>query len=173
MKRLGAVTAVLLLVVACDQAGGPQTAKLSPAESAASATPSGQLKQLLSSNAKVIGYLDSADKPSVIASFKNGWLEWRTDAGHSPIAQGQVEVFNGPDRTCIGFENKYSKFAAQGAEQYLVCEALEAIADSNSLPRAQDFHFPPKTLFIQYQPPGRTGFTQYYYAAARRAAQSR
>ena len=166
MNRVGAVTAVLLLAVACDQASGPVGSTLSPAKSAPSSTvPTDQLKQLLASNATVIGYLQTPDEPQFIASLSHGYLQWRTDATRSPIAQGQVEVFTGSDRTCIGFENKFSPFATQGPEQYLICEAQRSMQVSNSLPRGQDFRFGSKTLFLQYQPPGRTGFTQYYYAS--------
>ena len=64
--------------------------------------------------------------------------------------------------TCLGFE--YKRLSTPGrAERYLVCEALEQIRVSNSLPRSQDFVFPTGALFVVYEPPKETGYPQYYY----------
>jgi hypothetical protein len=150
MNRVVAVLAVILMAVAC----GPNRPG-----------PTDQLKELLSSNAKVIGYLYSADQPWIIASFSNGRLQWRADGATYPVAQAQAQIFTAADRTCIGFELKNPSLAPSGPAQYLVCEAVQPITVSNSLPRSQDFRLKPKALFLQYQPPPGTGYTQYYYAS--------
>jgi hypothetical protein len=144
---------VVLLFAACDQSSQQQPA-----------TTKGLL-ELVTSNATVIGYLYVPDTPYVIASFSNGLLRWRADTSGNPAAQGQIHVFSWPDRTCIGFEQKNAAMASRGPERYLVCEAVRAIAHSNSLPRSQDFHLQSGTLFLQYEPPPGTGFTQIFYAS--------
>jgi hypothetical protein len=164
MKRL-AFLACLLIAVGCDDAHRSQAPKLAPAQSPpVRAITTDQLQLLLASNATVIGHLYSAEKPWVVASFSNGRLQWRNEAGPGANAEGKAELFVGADRSCIGFEQKNVTLSTHGPEQFLVCEALKPISDSNSLPRAQDFWFQPRTLFLQYQPPPGTGFTQYYYA---------
>jgi len=52
-----------------------------------------------------------------------------------------------------------------GPQSYLVCEALQSIEHSNSLPRSQDFRLEPGTLFLMYEPPKGTGYVQFFYAA--------
>lgn len=123
------------------------------------------MQQLAASNATVIGYLYTADKPYVIAAFGDVWLQWRTDHDSSPLAQGPVDFFSEPDKMCIGFEQKKASMPNHGPERYLVCEAVLPIEHSNSLPRSQDFWLDPGTLFMQYEPPAGTGFAEYYYAA--------
>ena len=167
MNRAGSLIAVLLLAGACDQAP-PAQAQLSPAKSPPGTPASAQLRQLLASKDKAIGYLQSADKPWAIASFGEGWFEWQwgPESGKGPaVAQGRSESFSAPDRRCIGLEQNSPTFAAHGVERFLLCEATELIEASNSLPRSQDFRFAPKTLFLEYQPPLGTGFTQYFYVA--------
>ena len=113
----------------------------------------------------MIGYLYTADKPYVIATFGDGWLQWSTDRESSPLAQGTVDFFGEPDKMCIGFEQKKASMPNHGPERYLVCEAVLPIEHSNSLPRSQDFRLDPGTVFLQYEPPAGTGFAEYYYAA--------
>jgi hypothetical protein len=147
----------LLLTAACGQDTPPKPAKPSPPPTAT--TPFNakeQLRELARDNATVIGYLYVAEQPSVIVSFSDGRLLWRTDANAGPVAQGTAVHFSEPDRACIGLE--------QTKERYLVCEAVQPIKHSNSLPRSQDFLLKPGTLFLQYQPSAGTGFPQYYYA---------
>jgi len=133
--------------------------------SAAKAAPNGRLQQLVASNATVIGYLYTPDKPYVIASFNNGTLQWRSDPKSPPLAQGAVDYFTEPDKTCVGFEYKNVSMPGRGPERYLVCEATRTIQHSNSLPRSQDFYLDAGTMFMEYEPPAGTGFVQYYYAA--------
>jgi hypothetical protein len=155
----------LLLTAACRQDTPPKPAKPSPPPTAT--TPFNakeQLRDLARDNATVVGYLYVAEQPSIIASFSDGRLLWRTDANAVPVAQGTAVHFSEPDRACIGFEQTNPATASHGAERYLVCEALQPIKHSNSLPRSQDFLLKPGTLFLQYQPPAGAGFPQYYYA---------
>jgi hypothetical protein len=157
MNRVVVLIAVAILVAACERhAAEPQPARAAPTD---------QLQQLVASNAKVVGYVYSAEQPSIVASFSNGWLQWRAEGANYPVAQAQAEIFTEPDRTCIGFEQKNPSLASHGPAQYLVCEAVQPITVSNSLPRSQDFWLKPKMLFLQYQPPRGTGYTQYYYAS--------
>ncbi len=158
MKRRLAALIVLGLAAACDRGAAPKSAN--PASSL-----EGQLEQLLASNATVVGYLYTADKPYVIASFNNGALQWRHDPESKSIIQGPAEVLNLPDRTCIGFAAKNPSMLAQGPERYLVCEALRPIEHHNSLPRSQDFRLSPGTMFMEYQPPAGTGYAQLFYAS--------
>jgi hypothetical protein len=159
MKRLLAALTVLGLAAACDQGAAPKSAN--PA-------PEGQLERLLDSNASVVVYLYTADKPSVIATFNNGSLQWRHDPQSKSIIQGPAEVLKLPDRTCIGFAAKNPSMLAQGPERYLVCEALRPIEHHNSLPRSQDFRLSPGTLFMEYEPPAGTGYAQLFYASRAR-----
>jgi len=126
------------------------------------------LQQLAASSATVVGYLHTPDKPYAIASFGEGWLQWRTDRESAPAAQGQADFFTEPDRMCIGFEQKKASMPNHGPERYLVCEAVLRIEHSNSLPRSQDFWLDPGTLFLEYEPPAGTGFVQYFYASRTR-----
>ena len=147
-------TLIVLLVAfaaACDQSGHSQT-------------PQARLKKLATSNATVIGYLYVPDTPYIIASFKNGTLQWRTSTQHNG-AQGPADIFVEDDKTCIGFEHKNPVMASSRPEQYLICEALQPIKHSNSLPRSQDFWLRRGTLFLLYRPPAGTGYEQYFYAS--------
>jgi hypothetical protein len=157
MKRLLAASIVLGLA-ACDQGAARQAAK--PA-----ASPEGRLEQLVASNATVVGYLYSADKPYVVASFQEGALQWRHDPESKSIIQGPAEPYSEPDKSCVGFAAKNPSMPAQGPERYLVCEALRPIEHHNSLPRSQDFRLQPGSMFIEYQPPAGTGYAQLFYAS--------
>ncbi|HYY61603.1 MAG TPA: hypothetical protein VE756_09460 [Burkholderiales bacterium] len=157
MKRLLAASIVLGLA-ACDQGAARQPAK--PATS-----PEGRLEQLVASNATVVGYLYSVDKPYVIASFQNGALQWRHDPESKSIIQGPAEPYSEPDKSCVGFAAKNPSMPAQGPERFLVCEALRPIEHHNSLPRSQDFRLQAGSMFIEYQPPAGTGYAQLFYAS--------
>ena len=152
MSRILALL-VVLVFAACDQASQRQPA-----------TTKGLL-ELVTSNATVVGYPYVPEIPYAIASFSDGMLRWRAEASGNPPAQGKIHVFSWPDRTCIGFEQKNVSMPARGPERYLVCEAAQLIKHSNSLPRSQDFRLKPGTLFLQYDPPPGTGFTQLLYAS--------
>jgi|SRR5919108_4134201 hypothetical protein len=158
MKRPVAALFVLALAAACDHSSAPQPA--APASS-----PGGRLEQLVASNATVVGYLYTADKPFVVASFQSGSLQWRHDPESKSIIQGPAEPFALADRACIGFSAKNPSMPAQGPERYLVCEALRPIEHHNSLPRSQDFRLQPGTMFIEYEPPAGTGYAQLFYAS--------
>jgi hypothetical protein len=152
-----------LLADGCDKPNSPAA---TPASGLA-AKPEGRLEQLLRSNATLTGYLYTPDKPYIIASFSNGSLIWRSDPERQASTQGQVQVFNEPDRTCVGFERKNLLMPNHGLERYLVCEALQTIQHSNSLPRSQDFALRPGTVFVEYRPPAGTGFPQIFYASVK------
>ena len=119
----------------------------------------------MASNATVVGYLYTPDKPYAIASFSDGWLQWRANVESPPLANGPAKFLSEPDRMCVGLEQKNVSMPTHGPERYLVCEATRPIRHSNSLPRSQDFWLDPGTLFLQYEPPAGTGFPQYFYAA--------
>jgi len=159
MKR-AALLALLLLAGSCDKAPPPPAAS-------SEQSPEGNLQQLVSSNAIVTGYLYTPDKPYIIASFSKGTLIWRSDPERQASTQGQVQVFNEPDRTCVGFERKNLLMPNHGPERYLVCEAQQVIQHSNSLPRSQDFSLRPGTMFVEYRPPAGTGFPQIFYASVK------
>jgi hypothetical protein len=154
MNWIAAAVVGLLLAAACDQPSQPR-----------GATVKGQLQELVTSNATVVGYLYVADKPAIIATFSDGRLQWRMDPQAHPVAQGPAVSFTEADKICVGFEQKSLFMQSHGPERYLVCEAVQPIKHSNSQPRSQDFRLKPGTLFLQYQPPAGTGFTQYYYAS--------
>src|SRR3982751_355592 len=103
MNRAVSLIAVAILVAACERRA---------AEPQARAAPTDQLQQLLASNAKVVGYVYSAEQPSIVASFSNGWLQWRAEGANYPVAQAQAEIFTEPDRTCVGFEQKNPSLAS-------------------------------------------------------------
>ena len=128
------------------------------------ASPTGRLADMLQSNAKLVGYLYSADQPSVAVDFQDGMLRWRTDPHGRAIAEGRAQVFTWPDRACIGFEQKNASAPARPPERYLFCEATERIEHRNHLPRSQDFSFDRGDVFLEYQPPEGTGYPQIYYA---------
>lgn len=159
MSRAAAALIIAAFAAACDPPGTPK--RVAPADS-----PAGRLQQLAASNATVVGYLYSADKPLVVATFSNGTLQWRHDPESKSIIQGPAELFSLPDRTCLGFKAKNPSMPAQGPERYLVCEALRPIEHHNSLPRSQDFRLQSGTLFIEYEPPAGTGYAQLFYAGA-------
>ena len=125
--------------------------------------PKGRVQQLLTSNARFVGYLYSADQASIVAGFSNGMLQWRSDPQSKSSVQGQADVFTWPDKSCLGFEQKNLFMPTHGPERYLVCEAVRPIQHRNNLPRSQDFSFERGALFLEYQPPQGTGFPQIYY----------
>src|SRR5207248_8000999 len=147
MKRYLAASLALALMPACSQGTAPT-----------SDSPEGRLKQLVASNATVVGYVSSANKPNVIASFRNGSLLWRHDPDSKSIIEGPAEPYSEADRSCVGFSAKNPSMPAQGPERYLVCEAVRTIRHSNSLPHSQDFRLESGTMFMEYQPPAGTGF---------------
>ena len=153
-----------LAIAACDRGPGPQAAKPASGASATPANATAQLQELTKSNATVLGYLYSAETPYVVASLDGGTLVWRTQGGANRVAQGRVAPLNESDRSCIGFKQQNPTMPSHGAERYLICEALQPIRHSNSLPRSQDFQLQPGTLFLQYDPPIGTGFAQLFYA---------
>lgn len=166
MHRIAAAIVGLLLAAACDQPGQPKAGKdASPPVATTASSATAQLRELASANATLVGYLYVPEQPSIIASFHDGRLQWRTDPHANPVAQGSAIFFSEPDKACVGFEQNNPLIQSHGPERYLVCEAVQPIKHSNSLPRSQDFLLKPGTLFLQYQPPAGTGFTQYYYAS--------
>jgi hypothetical protein len=158
MKRPLAALIILTLAAACGQSSSPPQAR--PA-----ASPGARLEQLVRSNATLLGYLYTADKPFVVAAFSSGALQWRHDPESKSIIQGPAELFSESDRMCVGFQAKNPSMPAQGPERYLVCEAVRPIEHSNSLPRSQDFRLSPGTMFLEYQPPAGTGYPQIFYAS--------
>jgi hypothetical protein len=165
MIRTTAAIVALLLAAACGQDSPPKPGQQSsPPVATTPFSAKEQLRELARDNATVVGYLYVAEQPSVIASFSDGRLLWRTDPKAVPVAQGPAVHFAEPDKACIGFEQNNPVTPSHGLERYLVCEAVQPIKHSNSLPRSQDFLLKPGTLFLQYQPPAGTGFPQYYYA---------
>lgn len=163
MNRIAAILAMALFVGGCDKPAPPPA---SPAPAPAVRV-EGQLGELVGSNASVIGYLSSPEKPYITASFSNGTLIWRSDPERQASTQGQIQGFNESDRTCVGFERRNLLMPNHGPERYLVCEARQTIQHSNTQPRAQDFVLRPGTLFIEYLPPAGTGFPQIFYASAK------
>ena len=151
-----------LVLAACDRAPDPKSAK--PASQSTATPASAQLQELAKSSATVLGYLYSAETPYIVASIDGGTLVWRTQGGANQVAQGRVGPLNESDRSCIGFKQQNPTMPSHGPERYLICEALEPIRHSNSLPRSQDFQLSPGTLFLQYAPPIGTGFAQLFYA---------
>jgi hypothetical protein len=154
MKRILAGLALAALCAACDRSRPPE-----------SPIAKGRVQDLAASNATVIGYLYKPDEPYLIASFKDGSLQIRTDPKSTAAVQGSAEVFTWPDRSCIGFQQKDLLMPNHGPQSYLVCEAQQSIEHSNSLPRSQDFRLDRGTLFMMYEPPKGTGDVQLFYAA--------
>ena len=154
-----------MLAAACDNSGQRQAGSTASPLSPAAVAAKGRLQELVRTNATVVGYLYTPDKPYVIASFSNGSLQWRTDRESATVAQGPAVFFSDADEMCVGLEQKKPSMPDHGPERYLVCEAVRAIEHSNSLPRSQDFRLDPGTLFMQYGPPAGTGFIQYFYAS--------
>ncbi len=159
MKRAAGALIILAFAAGCDRPSAPE--RVTPANS-----PEARLRQLVASNATVVGYLYTADKPFVVASFTKGTLQWRHDPESKSVIQGPAELLSLPDRTCVGFAAKNPSMPAQGAERYLVCEALRPIEHHNSLPRSQDFRLQSGTMFIEYEPPAGTGYPQLFYASS-------
>lgn len=157
MHRVLGALLVVALASACDRPVAPKTINAN--------TPEGRLEQLVAANATIVGYLYTAEKPFVIASFRDGALQWRHDPDSKAMIQGPAELFSEPDRACVGFAAKTPSMPAQGPQRFLVCEALRPIEHSNSLPRSQDFRLAPGTLFLEYQPPSGTGYPQFFYAS--------
>ena len=157
MRRALTAVIILTLSAACGRSGEP--AARPPA------TAGGRLEQLLASDATLVGYLYTAERPFVVAAFNKGALQWRHDPENKSIIQGPAEFFSDTDRVCIGFQAKNPSMPAQGPERYLVCEAVRPIEHSNSLPRSQDFRLAPGTMFLEYQPPAGTGYPQFFYAS--------
>lgn len=127
-------------------------------------SPHGRVADMLQANTKLIGYVYSADQPNVLAAFHGGMLQWRSDPQRQSVAEGRAQVFNYPDRTCMGFAQKNPSMPARGPERYLVCEAIGSIQHRNHLPRSQDFSFKRGDVFLEFQPAEGTGFPQVYYA---------
>ena len=161
MKRT-LLAAALACTAACDS-GERQPAKAAATSAAAPRAASMQLQKLAADNATVLGFVYTADTPHIVATFDNGSLLWRTQGGANPVAQGVVGAINETDRSCIGFKQKNPTMPTRGPERFLICEATEPIKHSNSLPRSQDFVLSPGTLFLQYDPPSGTGFSQLFY----------
>jgi hypothetical protein len=128
----------------------------------------GRLADMVQSNTKLVGYLYSADQPYVVVAFQQGVLRWRSDPQSNSASEGRPKVFNWPDKTCLGFEEKNLSMPSHSAERYLVCEATAGIQHRNHLPRSQDFFFKRGDVFLEYQPPEGTGFPQVYYAGAQK-----
>ena len=164
MKR-SVLLALLAFASGCDRSSNGPGAKSSASLAAnpvGSAT--AQLQQLAAGNATVVGYVYTADTPYILATFSDGALLWRSQGGANPVAQGPIAAINETDRSCIGFKQKNPTMPMKGPERYLVCETVQPIKHSNSLPRSQDFVLSPGTLFLQYDPPAGTGFSQLFYA---------
>jgi hypothetical protein len=166
MNRILAGLAVLALCTStgCDQPSPQEPTKSSSLSLLGGTFSKGRLQDLAASNATVIGYLYSPDEPYIIASFNNGFLEIRTDPKNKAAVQAPANVFLWPDRSCIGFEQKSLLMPNHGPQSYQVCEALQRIEHSNSLPRSQDFRLEAGALFLMYLPPKGTGHTQFFYA---------
>lgn len=146
------------LAAACDQKHEPTA----PAAGEYALVAAGGLRELLDSNARVVGVLNDVERPYVYASFRDGWLEWSTDKERRSLIQGRADTYNRPDMSCLGFE--YKRLNTPGRpERYLVCEALDELKVSNVLPRSQDFVFPTGALFLEYDPPKEVGYPQYYF----------
>jgi hypothetical protein len=154
MSRILLGLAVVALGAACDRPGPP-----------GNSIAKGHVQELAASNATVIGYLYKPGEPYLIASFKDGSLHVRTDPQNTAAVQGPAEVFAWQDRSCMGFQQKNLLMPNHGPQSHLVCEALQSIEHSNSLPRSQDFRLDRGTLFLMYQPPKGTGDVQLFYVA--------
>jgi hypothetical protein len=152
--------AVMLAVLASCKEEAPPVA---PAPVVTKQTPKGRLDDLLRGNSQFVGFLYSADQPSIIAWFNKGMLMWRSDPQNQSFVQGRADVFTWPDKSCIGFEQKNLFMPTHGPERYLVCEAVEPIKHRNNLPRSQDFSFQRGDVFLEYQPPQGTGYSQIYF----------
>jgi hypothetical protein len=162
MKRRVLIAALAL--TACDQSSPPGAKPGATTPGASAAGLSAQLDQLAKTNASVVGYLYSAETPYIVATFDNGTLIWRTQGGANAVAKGRASVITEADRTCLGFEQKNPTMPDRGPERYLVCEAVDSIKHSNSLPRSQDYTLSSGTLFLEYDPPAGTGYAQLFYA---------
>lgn len=159
MKRI-----LLLAAVVVAAACSPASERPAPKDDASPRGGTPKLQELAKRDASLVGYLYSADTPYIVASFEKGTLVWRTQGGANAVARGPVAAISDSDRACLGFKQTNPTMPSHGAERYLVCEALEPIKHSNSLPRSQDFSLPAGTLFLQYDPPASTGFPQLFYA---------
>jgi hypothetical protein len=157
MYRFVAALLALGLAAACNRPVAPKAINAQ--------TPEGRLEHLVASNATIVGYLYTAEKPFVIASFRDGALQWRHDPDSKTMIQGPAELYSEADRACIGFAAKTPSMPGQGPQRFLVCEALRPIEHSNSLPRSQDFRLASGTMFLEYQPPAGTGYPQFFYAS--------
>jgi hypothetical protein len=149
MPRLLFLIALVALTAGCK----PQTP-----------SPKGRVAEMLQSNAKLVGYVYSADQPNVVVAFDHGMLRWRSDPQRQSVAEGRAQVFNYSDRMCLGFEQKSAAMPARAPDCYLVCEATESIQHRNHLPRSQDFSFKRGDVFLEYEPPEGAGFAEIYYA---------
>jgi hypothetical protein len=165
MTRALFLAAVLAITASCKQESPPVAPANAPPTTAKQAEAKGRLQDLLKTNAAFLGYLFSPDTPAILGGFKDGMLQWRSDPKTPSMVQGRADVFTWPDKRCVGFEQKNLFMPTHGPERYLVCEALEPIKHHNSLPRSQDFSFQRGQLFLEYQPPQGTGYSQIYYLA--------
>ena len=85
MYRFVAALITLGLAAACNRPAAPKTINAQ--------TPEGRLEQLVASNATIVGYLYTAEKPFVIASFRDGALQWRHDPDSKAMIQGPAELY--------------------------------------------------------------------------------
>lgn len=165
MPRTVLVVVLLTFAAACKQESAPAPKTNALRAAAKQPEPKGRLQDLIKADTAFVGYLYSADKPSIAGGFKGGMLQWRSDPQSNSVVQGRADMFTWPDKRCVGFEQKNLFMPTHGPERYLVCEALETIKHRNNLPRSQDFSFQRGQLFLEYQPPPGTGFSQVYYVA--------
>jgi hypothetical protein len=168
MTRTIALAAALAFAAGCKQESAPVAPAGAPRAAAPPVEAKGRLQELLKTDTAFVGYLYTADKPSIVGGFKGGMLQWRSDPQSHSVVQGRADVFTWPDKRCVGFEQKNLFMPTHGPERYLVCEALEAIKHRNNLPRSQDFTFRRGDLFLEYQPPQGTGYSQIYYLGEER-----
>jgi len=162
MPRVFVSVVVMLLAAACKPESPAEPTGPTPTPPSKLAT-KGRLDDLVRANSRFVGYLYSADQPSIIGAFKDGVLQWRNDPDNQSIVQGRADLFTWPDKTCVGFEQKNLFMPKPGPERFLVGEAVEPIKHRNNLPRSQDFSFQRGNLFLEYQPPQGTGYPQMYY----------
>jgi hypothetical protein len=163
MLRALVLAALVTLAASCKQESAPVAPAGPTPTSPSKLSTKGRLDDLVRANSRFVGYLYEADQPSILGSFRDGMLLWRSDPQSHSVVQGRADLFTWPDKTCVGFEQKNLFMPKHGPERYLVCEAMESIKHRNNLPRSQDFSFQRGNLFLEYQPPQGTGYPQMYY----------